>query len=377
MLKSLMTLPFQSLSPSQQTDLLRTYEVIVLRMGIPDPAVKTQVINYLSPLYPASTNSLNRGLSKLLVYLEAPGVIEKTLALLETAKDDPAEKTASQSSDLILRNPQYGLDIANMLSKVPPAQQTYYATVLMNAKSGWTPELHEKYFAWFKNAFGYKGGVSYVGFINKARLAALNNVPKDQLQHYRDLSGESLLTESGNDLADAPGAKGPGRRWKLDEAAPLVESGAAGRNFEQGKMMFAAGRCNLCHAMRGEGGAIGPDLTQLGTRFSPKDMVEAIVDPNKAVSDQYAATVFTMKDGTSILGRKISEDDDSYSISQNPFSPETLREVPKADVVSTKYSYISIMYPGLINGMNEEELKDLIAYLMAGGNDQHEIYKNQ
>ena len=129
--------------------------------------------------------------------------------------------------------------------------------------------------------------------------------------------------------------------------------------------------------MRGEGGAIGPDLTQLGTRFSPKDMVEAIVEPNKTVSDQYAATVFTMKDGTSILGRKISEDDDSYSISQNPFSPETLREVPKADVVSTKYSYISIMYPGLINGMNEDELKDLIAYLMAGGNDQHEIYKNQ
>jgi putative heme-binding domain-containing protein len=377
MLKSLTALPFKSLSPSQQTDLLRTFELIVLRMGTPDPGLKTQVINYLSPHYPASTNSLNRGLSKLLVYLEAPGAIEKTLALLETAKDDPVVKTASQSSDLILRNPQYGMDIAGMLSKVPPAQQTYYATVLMNAKSGWTPELHEKYFAWFKKAFGYKGGVSYVGFINKARIAALNNVPEDQLQHYRDLSGESLLTESGNDLADAPDTKGPGRRWKLDEAVPLVESGLGGRNFEQGKMMFAAGRCNLCHAMRGEGGAIGPDLTQLGTRFSPKDMVEAIVDPNKAVSDQYAATVFTMKDGTSVLGRKINEDDDSYSISQNPFAPETLREIRKEDVVSTKYSYISIMYPGLINGMNEEELKDLIAYLMAGGNDQHEIYKNQ
>ena len=159
-------------------------------MGIPEAHVKSQLVNYLTPHYPASTNSLNRNLSKLLVYLEAPGAIEKTLALLETAKDDPVVKTASQSSDLILRNPQYGMDIAGMLSKVPPAQQTYYATVLMNAKSGWTPELHEKYFAWFKNAFGYKGGVSYVGFINKARLAALNNVPEDQLQHYRDLSGE-------------------------------------------------------------------------------------------------------------------------------------------------------------------------------------------
>jgi len=377
MLKSLTALPYNSLSEQQQFDLMRSMELIFLRMGMPEANVKAQVIDYLNPHYPAATNSLNRSLSKLLVYLDAPGVIEKTLALLETAKDDPIPKTASQSSDLILRNPQYGMDIANMLSKVPPAQQTYYANVLMNTKAGWTPELQEKYFAWFKKAFGYKGGVSYIGFINKARLAALNNVPEDKREHYREVSGEALLTEEGNDLADAPEAKGPGRRWKLEEAVPLVEAGLSNRNFEQGKLMFEAGRCNLCHMMRGEGGAIGPDLTQLGTRFSSKDMLESIIEPNKTVSDQYAATVFTMKDGSSILGRLISENDNTYTVSQNPFAPETLREIPKQDVANTKYSYISTMYPGLINGMNEEELKDLIAYLMAGGNDQHEIYKNQ
>jgi len=377
MLKSLTALPYSSLSEQQQFDLMRAVELIILRMGTPEGKSKEQLIAYLNPHYPASTNALNRSLSNLLVHLEAPGAIEKTLALLENAKDDPVAKTASQSSDLILRNPQYGMDIAGMLSKVPPAQQTYYANVLMNSKSGWTPELHEKYFAWFKKAFGYKGGVSYIGFINKARLAALNNVPADQLEHFRDVSGQALLTEEGNDLADAPQAKGPGRRWKLEEAVPLVEGGLLDRNFEQGKLMFAAGRCNLCHMVRGEGGAIGPDLTQLGTRFSAKDMLESIIEPNKTVSDQYAATVFTMKDGTSILGRLISENGSSYSVSQNPFAPETLREVPKADVVSTKYSYISTMYPGLINGMNEDELRDLIAYLMAGGNEQHEIYKKQ
>ena len=377
MLRSITALPYSSLSEQQQFDVMRAIELIFLRMGIPEGKTKGQLIDYLSPHYPAATNKLNRSLSNLLVHLEAPGVIEKTLALLETAKDDPVAKTASQSSDLILRNPQYGLDIANMLSKVPPAQQTYYANVLMDTKSGWTPELREKYFAWFKKAFGYKGGVSYIGFINKARLAALNNVPEDQREHFREISGEALLTEEGNDLADAPEPKGPGKRWKLEEAVPLVEAGLLDRNFEQGKVMFEAGRCNLCHMMRGEGGAIGPDLTQLGTRFSPKDMLESIIEPNKTVSDQYAATVFTMKDGTSILGRLISENNDTYSVSQNPFAPETLREIPKADVVSTKYSYISTMYPGLINGMNEEELKDLIAYLMAGGNEKHEIYTKQ
>lgn len=377
MLKSLIAIPYESLSESRQIDLLRTFELVVLRMGIPDAATKAQLVDYLSPHYPAKTNSLNRNLSKVLVFLEAPGAVEKTLALLETAKDDPMEKTASQSSDLILRNPQYGMDIAGMLANVPPAQQTYYATVLMNAKTGWTPELREKYFAWFKKAFGYKGGVSYIGFINKARLAALANVPSDQAEHYRELSGEALLSKSGNDLALGVQPEGPGRRWTVAEAAPLVEAGLTNRDFEKGKMMYAAGRCSSCHTMRGEGGNIGPDLTQLGTRFSSKDMLESIIEPNKTVSDQYAATVFTMKDGSSILGRLINENDKSYFISQNPFAPETLREVPKQDVAGTKYSYISVMYPGLMNNMNEDEMKDLIAYLMAGGNEQHELYKKQ
>jgi hypothetical protein len=76
-------------------------------------------------------------LSKVLVYIDAPDAVSKTLALLKDAKDDADyQKTFTSSSDLILRNPQYGLDIAEMLSSVPPAQQSYLATVLGNAK-GW------------------------------------------------------------------------------------------------------------------------------------------------------------------------------------------------------------------------------------------------
>ncbi|HEY5745839.1 MAG TPA: c-type cytochrome, partial [Chryseolinea sp.] len=377
MLAALTTINYTSLTASQQVDLLRTFELILLRMGTPEGKMKTQVMNYLNPHYPANTNTLNRSLSKVLVYLEAPGAIEKTLALLDEAKDDPAQKTASQSADLILRNPQYGMDIANMLSNIPPAQQTYYATVLMNSKAGWTTALHDKYFAWFKKAFGYKGGLSYIGFINKARLAALTHVPENQVEHYDELSGGGLLGQSGNDLANGPQPKGPGRRWTLEEALPIVEHASGTRNFEQGKMLFAATRCSACHTLRGEGGTIGPDLTQLGTRFSAKDMLESIIEPSKVVSDQYAATVFTMKDGSSVLGRLTNENKDTYFISQNPFAPETIREIPKKDVLSTKYSYISVMYPGLINNLNEDELKDLVAYLLAGGNGENQVYKNK
>jgi len=34
-----------------------------------------------------------------------------------------------------------------------------------------------------------------------------------------------------------------------------------------------------------------------------------------------------------------------------------------------------VMYPGLINRMNEDEVKDLIAYLMAGGDEKNDVYK--
>src|SRR5688572_8697923 len=376
LLQALIKINYAKLSAEQQIDLLRAFEVIFFRMGNPEGAVKNQVVAYLNPHYPASANDLNRMFSKILVHIDAPGAVKKTLALMENAKDDPSDKTASASSDLILRNPQYGLDIAGMLSKVPPAQQTYYAVVLSKARNGWTPDLQEKYFKWFAQAFTYKGGRSYIGFVDKARQLALENVPKNLFAHFNTLSGDSLLDDSGNDLADLPEPKGPGRRWTIQDASLVADSGLVDRNFEQGKMMFAATLCSSCHTMQGEGGNIGPDLTQVGNRFTAKDMLEAIVDPSKVVSDQYSATVFVMKDGSSVVGRLTNEDEDKYVISQNPFAPQTLREIPKKDVASTKISRVSLMMPGLINRLNNEELKDLLAYLMAGGNKEHQLYKN-
>jgi putative heme-binding domain-containing protein len=374
MVTALTKINFSLLTENQQGELLRAFELVVARMGKPEGAAKNKLNNYLLPHYPASSNALNRSLSTILTHLDAPGVVEKTLILLETASDDQNELTVSNSSDLILRNPQYGLDIARLLAKMPPAQQTHYAIVLSQTKSGWTDELRERYFKWFNNAFSYKGGVSYVGFINKARLAALENVPKEKYAYYSKASGEELLTKSGNDIAEFPSAKGPWRNWKLEDATAVLDEGLVSRDYENGKKMYAATRCVSCHSMSGEGGSIGPDLTRIGTRFSAKDMLEHIILPNKEVSDQYAATVYTMKDGSSIFGRQINEDKDKYYISQNPFDPEVIREIPKKDVSGTKYSRISVMMPGLINSLNPEELKDLIAYLVAGGNEEHEVF---
>ena len=81
-----------------------------------------------------------------------------------------------------------------------------------------------------------------------------------------------------------------------------------------------------------------------------------------------------MKDGSSIVGRLVNEEDGKYFVSQNPFMPQSLREIAKADVVSTKLSKVSLMLPGLLGRLNDDEIKDIIAYMIAGGNQEHEVY---
>ncbi|HCN82203.1 MAG TPA: heme-binding protein, partial [Sphingobacteriaceae bacterium] len=296
-LNALMAVNYEGLAEPQQIDILRAIELTLFRMGKPDAIQNIRLISYLEPKYPAAANELNRSLSKILIFIGDPQAAGKTLALMDISKDDTSyQKTATQSSDLILRNQQYGLDVANMLAHQPPAQQIYLATVLSSDKIGWTPEMREKYFKYFYNFLERKGGNSYIGYINSARKMALANAPKEELAHYDSISGKALLNGSGIHLANdnIVRPKGPGRNWTMEDALPVVQN-LSGRDFEQGKAMFTASNCSSCHSMRGEGGSVGPDLTQLGTRFSDKDILESIIEPSKAISDQYAATNFYLK----------------------------------------------------------------------------------
>lgn len=377
MLNSLMQVDYKSLSAKDKQDLLRTIEVILYRYDKGAEPVKQQLIAFLDPNFPANDNNLDRSLSILMAHLDAPSAVEKTLALLKNAKDDPDyQKTFTSSSDLIFRNPQYGLDIANMLANVPPAQATFYATVLGGADKGWTAAQREEYFKWINHALtAYKGGRSYVGFLDRARKMALASVDKADFEKYDEMSGGKLLTASGNDIANTGvQPEGPGRRWTVEEAEPLVAN-LVGRDLVKGKAMYAAVLCQSCHTMQGEGGAIGPDLTQLGTRFSPKDILVATINPSETISDQYHATVLELKAGGSIVGKLNDEDAQNYYISQNPFAPNDIKKVAKSNVILKKNADVSIMMPGLINRLNEEELKDLMAYLISGGNPDHAVYK--
>lgn len=376
-LQKVMSIDFRRATETQQLGVLRFFELALARNGAPVGAIRDTLIAYLDGNYPSASNLTNRELSKLLVYLDAPTFVAKTIPLLFTAQDDASyQQEIVNSAELILRNPSYGLDIAKTLSSKPPAQQIHYALVLSQVKSGWTPASRETYFTWFHHAFGFKGGNSYIGFINRARKMALENVASDQFDHYNALSGDSLVNQSGLHLvATVEAPKGPGRHWEVAVADSVIANDTSPRNFARGKELFTATLCSSCHSMGAGGGSFGPDLTQLGTRFSVKDILESIVSPHDAISDQYASKVFYLKDGSTVIGRLMDTDGSNYYIAQNPYAPEVLKKVERKLVVDVKVSDISIMPAGLINPLNEDELRDLMAYLMSGGSEDDPIYQ--
>jgi putative heme-binding domain-containing protein len=165
--------------------------------------------------------------------------------------------------------------------------------------------------------------------------------------------------------------------WTVESATKLLtDEPLVGRSFANGKKMFSAGLCVACHRFGTEGGGIGPDLSNLAKRSDFKSMIESILDPSLVVSDQYEQHELSMKDGSTVMGRIVTEEDGEYGLVQSGLEPLKLKKVKKTDVRSKAASKLSMMPPALINMMNAEELKDLIAYFVAEGNKRHPMYRS-
>jgi putative heme-binding domain-containing protein len=157
--------------------------------------------------------------------------------------------------------------------------------------------------------------------------------------------------------------------------AALSTTAMKGRNFENGKKMFAAARCVVCHRFGGDGGATGPDLTQAAGRFSFKDLTEAIVDPSKVVSDQYKTTIVQTTSGKTYTGRVVSVADSTITLLIDPEDSTKIVTVKKSDIEEQVPSATSLMPKDLLKGLNQDEVLDLLAYLLSRGNPQDAMFK--
>jgi putative heme-binding domain-containing protein len=165
------------------------------------------------------------------------------------------------------------------------------------------------------------------------------------------------------------------KEWTKKEVAPLLERKLAHRDFDRGKAMFAVANCYDCHRFNGEGGAVGPDLTILSGRFSAHDILESVMEPNKVISDQYAAVNVVTTDGKTMTGRISNYGGGRIVINTDMLDPTALVEVDPKDIEVLETASVSMMPSGLLNTLHEDELLDLFAFLLSRGDRNHEMFK--
>lgn len=365
-LQALGKLDYAKLSPTEKLDLLRAYQLVFTRLGLPADAERTALGGRFDQWFPAETDAENRELAILMVALGSPQAAAKLVPMLTK------ERVLSQSvsAELLARNRGYGGSIASMLANQPDLQQYHYAFVLRNLKTGWTPDQRVTYFRWFGKARQWSGGNSYQKF--------LTNIENDAFAHTTDverLAIEALGLRKPYVAPELPKAKGPGRAYTTAEVVGLATDKLTGRNFKNGERMFAAARCIVCHRYGSDGGATGPDLTQLAGRFNLQDLTDSIVEPSKVISDQYKATVVQTTDGKVYTGRIVSDLPTGITMVIDPENASKVVTLKQSDIEETNPSATSLMPRDLLNTLNENEVLDLLAYLLSRGNPRDAMFR--
>jgi putative heme-binding domain-containing protein len=339
-------------------------------MGRPPDETAKEVVKIFDPLFPNKDAYTNRELVSLLTYLGSSSVVAKAIPLLRVSES--AERLEKVSSELTSRNEVYGDVVQGSAASRPDRQQIALAYALRTAKVGWTPTLRNDYFAWFKTTHKWKGGLSFNGFIENIRTIALATVVDDAKE--KAALAELSQRPPPAYLSNVVPPKGPGKDYTVDDAMNIVTGNLVGRNYEQGKSLFTGASCIMCHVYSGEGGSAGPDLTRASSRYSARDLLESIVQPSLVVSDIYAAEELSLKDGSKISGHIAFEEPGSLFVVANPYMPQDLTLIKESDVVGRKENPISQMPPGLLNALNEDEVRDLVAYILSSANPKDPMF---
>ena len=355
-LKAIASFPFANLTEEQTLEKLRVIEVSIARQGIPVGEVAKQVIAHLDPQFPAKSDEVNRELSQILVALNSPSAVAKTVALMQAAPTQEA--------------------------------QVAYAMNLRNMKSGWNLDLRKAYLSWWNSGrsiehpkqavkwfeeagIPFNNGASFANFLAQAHEAAKFTLsPEEILALNEVLTAYSAAHNSQPLLPKNAASRKLVQEYTTADLQPLLPQMSKGRNFARGKELFIEAQCAACHRYGDLGGMIGPDLTAVATRFKRQDILESSTEPSKVLSEQYMNTAIETTGGKVVIGRIVDETSEKVVLRPNPLQTDTVT-VAKSEIESRSLSKTSPMPAGLLNTFTKEEILDLLAYLESLGDASH------
>ena len=342
LLAAVIAIDVSRLDATSQLTLQRATQIILNRFGRPDDAMAQKLVDAFDPLFPAAAPELNWFLCETLAWLQSPTAAEKSIALISEAPNQE--------------------------------EQMQYARSIRMLKTGWTTELHTSYFEWFLKAANYKGGASFEKFIEFIRTDAVASLTEQETEILAEVLAKKPEKKT---VLENLGAVFEGReetKWTLDELSAATRTGLQNRDFENGGRMFAAAGCYACHRFRNQGGMTGPDLTSAGRRYSPHDLLDQVLNPSKVINEQFAAITVVTTEGLTHTGVVVNLNRDTLMVNTDLTEPNKQVKIDRKEIDELIVSKTSPMPVGLFNRMTNDEILDLLAYLISGGDARHKMF---
>jgi putative heme-binding domain-containing protein len=265
--------------------------------------------------------------------VKQPRAVPVLLKVL-TASRDGALRQAALTALQPYDDSAIGAAVVRLHDKLPADLRSAAQTLLLSRK-GWTRQLLE---------------AAAAGKVDRGKipLAAVR-----RMTVHRDGAVARLV---GKLWGKVQGATTAEMGKQIARYERVVRAGAG--NPYAGKKLFA-NSCAQCHTLFGQGGQVGPDLTTY-KRDDLANMLLNIVNPSAEIREGFETYLAVTRDGRALMGFLLERDNrvvvlrtpDGQDVRLERANLDELRAVPQ-----------SLMPEGLLDGLSEQQVRDLFAYL--------------
>lgn len=135
-----------------------------------------------------------------------------------------------------------------------------------------------------------------------------------------------------------------------------------GGDYERGRSLFFGERlkCGSCHRLHGQGGPVGPDLSNLIHR-DRDSVLRDIREPNALINPDHVAYNITLANGDGVTALLKSQADDGVTVMAADGREYAYN---RSEVADMEPSSVSLMPSGLLEGLDQDRVQDLLTFLL-------------
>jgi len=192
------------------------------------------------------------------------------------------------------------------------------------------------------------------------------SLARPTLRYAADEEALVKVIQEGIEGTDMPGA------WQISgnevrqiaayvRSLGRVESTPLPGDRERGRDVFeGASGCGSCHVVEGQGGILGPDLSDVGLRRGADYLRESLVSPDATIPERYLLVRAQTRAGEEVVGVRVNED--SFTI-QLRDQAGRIHSLSKLELEDLEKAFGESLMPSYGSELRATELDDLIAYL--------------